>query len=71
MSSLVDFSCLRGRGGGEWVLKNSFSDVEWSSKKLWKMISADVYIKANVKQYGIKSTFETWNAMDKGHVFFI
>ena len=38
----------------EWVQwkikigdKNIFSDVEWSSKKLWKTISADV--KANVK----------------------
>ena len=33
--------------------KNLFSDsVEWSSKKLWKMISADG--KTNVKQYEVK-----------------
>ena len=47
--------------------ENLFSDnVEWSSKKLWKMRSAD--IKANVKQLEIKelvtesfvkSTFKT------------
>ena len=55
-----------------------FSDnIEWGSRNMWKMMSADV--KANVKQYNkqiievvsvsyifyffIRSTFRTWNAM--------
>ena len=60
---LVTFSrfWLRGWGRGVWVNllkrkiwdKNLFSDnVEWSSKNLWKMMSADV--KANIKQQEIK-----------------
>ena len=37
---------------GKFVTKTFFSDnVEWSSKNLWKMISA--HVKANIKQ-GIK-----------------
>ena len=38
---------------GKFATKNLFSDnIEWSSKNLWKMISADV--KANIKQLDIK-----------------
>ena len=53
-SCLADFGCSGGGGGGlseavkkgKFVMKIFFSDnVEWSSKNLWKMISADV--KAN------------------------
>ena len=72
--------------GFEWISlkrkkfcdKNIFSDnAKWSSKRLWKMISADV--KTNVKQLKIKelgscilllfynykliSTIETWHTM--------
>ena len=48
-------------------------NVEWSSKNLWKMMSADV--KASIKQQEIKDlvahltnvytriTFKTWNTM--------
>ena len=37
----------------KFATKNLFSDnIEWSSKNLWKMISADV--KANIKQQEIK-----------------
>ena len=53
---------MEGGGGGlsENLLKKEnsgrksfFSDnIEWSSKNLWKMISADV--KANIKQQEIK-----------------
>ena len=38
---------------GESMTKIFFSDnVEWSSKNLWKMMSADV--KANIKQQEVK-----------------
>ena len=39
-------------GVSQWILQNFFSDnSEWSSKKLWKMISADdVKAKKNIKK---------------------
>ena len=38
----------------EYLWQKLFLDnVEWSSKNLWKIISADVK-KANIKQQGIK-----------------
>ena len=47
-----------GRGGGlrksvkkgKFVTKIFLSDVEWSSKNLWKMISADVKANKNNKK---------------------
>ena len=50
----------------------SLDNVEWSSKNLWKMISANV--KGNIKQQEIKdmvavsyiflrSTLKTWNTV--------
>ena len=46
-----------GGGGSEFVKKRKFvtkslfsGNVEWSSKNLWKMISADVKAKQNNKK---------------------
>ena len=54
----------------ENLWKSLFTDsVEWSSKKLWKMTSADVKTIRNktpgdcvIKQF-IRSTFKTWKEM--------
>ena len=55
-------------------------NTEWSSKNLWKMISADVKAKKTIRnkrsggsvlQIFIRRNFETWNTIHKGHLFFI
>ena len=74
---------------GEWIHwkkkvcnKNHFSSkVEWNSKNLWKIISAECknqYNSTRIKRTGgcilyifRRSTFKAWNTLEKGHVFFI
>ena len=58
------------------MTKIFFSDiVEWSSKTLWKMISADVKANKNNKKYKIwwlilqRSTFKTRNTIKMGCIF--
>ena len=65
----------------KFVTKIFFSvNFEWSSKNLWKMISADVKAKKTIRnkrsggsvlQIFIRRNFETWNTIHKGHLFFI
>ena len=61
------------------MAKIFFTDnIEWSSKNLWKMKSADVKANKNKKSGGSilqifkdVPNFKTWNTIWKEHVFFI